>query len=74
MKLLAVYCCRDILGIGGPGRGGWVAAPNDDDAWFMVDFRDWREVRGVITQVMKTVKLTTHFLLKLYKIYHLLKL
>ena len=33
-------------------RGAWMPADNDQiDSWFQVDFRQWKEVRGMITQV-----------------------
>ena len=41
----------DFLGVGGPGRGAWIARDDEKFPWFKVDFRDWREVRGIITQV-----------------------
>jgi len=41
----------DILGLGGPGRGAWIASKDDQSPWFNVNFREWREVRGIITQV-----------------------
>ena len=47
---------RDFLGLGGPGRGAWIAPESDKTPWFKIDFRDFREVRGIITQVVETIE------------------
>ncbi|XP_078493515.1 uncharacterized protein LOC100176392 isoform X1 [Ciona intestinalis] len=40
----------DALGLGGPGRGAWIASKDDTAPWFQVNLGNWIEVRGIVTQ------------------------